>query len=58
MSQSLNHKHNSECGHNKIFHNGHLDFIVGDKLHHPHGNHCDFHGNIIWIPNLNHIKAN
>ena len=27
-----------------ITHAGHIDYIVGNVLHYPHGDHCDFHG--------------
>jgi hypothetical protein len=25
-------------------HGNHVDYLVGDRLHHPHGDHCDDHG--------------
>jgi hypothetical protein len=25
-------------------HDGHTDYLVGDHLHSPHGEHCDDHG--------------
>jgi hypothetical protein len=25
-------------------HGDHTDYLVGDHLHHPHGDHCDDHG--------------
>ena len=34
------------CGHEKIPHDDHFDFIVKGRLHHPHGDHCDDHGAI------------
>jgi hypothetical protein len=27
-------------------HVDHIDYLVGDHLHHPHGDHCDDHGSI------------
>uniref|UniRef100_A0A6A7G8G0 Zinc/cadmium resistance protein n=1 Tax=Hirondellea gigas TaxID=1518452 RepID=A0A6A7G8G0_9CRUS len=37
------HSHGSECGHERIAHGDHFDYLVGDELHHPHDGHCDFH---------------
>ena len=35
-----------------ITHGGHIDYIVGNVLHYPHGDHCDFHGVIeFYNPN-------
>jgi hypothetical protein len=25
-------------------HGDHVDYLVGGRLHHPHGDHCDDHG--------------
>lgn len=33
-----------ECGHEKVPHGDHYDYLVGGRLHHPHGDHCDDHG--------------
>ena len=33
-----------------IRHAGHIDYIVGNELHHPHGDHCDSHGFIKFCP--------
>jgi len=27
-------------------HGDHTDYLVGDHLHHPHGDHCDDHGRV------------
>jgi hypothetical protein len=40
------HKHGSGCGHEAVPHGGHTDYLVGDHLHHQHGDHCDDHGRI------------
>jgi hypothetical protein len=32
------------CGHAKVPHGDHVDFLVNGRLHHPHGDHCDDHG--------------
>ena len=33
-----------ECGHEKVPHGDHVDYLVDGRLHHPHGDHCDDHG--------------
>ncbi|MDR8524095.1 hypothetical protein [Shewanella fidelis] len=38
-----NHTHSNHCGHTAIRHEGHVDYLVNGKLHHPHGDHCDEH---------------
>ncbi len=38
------HAHGPGCGHEAISHEDHVDYLVGDHLHHPHGDHCDHHG--------------
>ena len=43
------HKHSPVCGHIQIKHGDHMDYIVNGYLHHPHENHCDFHGEIHMI---------
>lgn len=40
------HVHSDTCGHEKIPHGDHFDFLVNGHLHHFHGNHCDDHGKI------------
>ena len=35
------HKHGSKCGHEPIRHGDHMDYLVGDHVHHPHKDHCD-----------------
>ena len=37
------HTHGPDCGHTAIKHDGHIDYLVDGKLHHPHGDHCDQH---------------
>lgn len=32
-----------------VEHQDHYDYLIGDKLHHPHGDHCDDHG-ILNLP--------
>lgn len=38
------HRHGPRCGHSAVSHDGHVDYVVGGHLHHPHGDHCDDHG--------------
>jgi hypothetical protein len=38
------HKHGPSCGHEAVPHGDHVDYLVGGRLHHPHGDHCDDHG--------------
>lgn len=38
------HEHGPGCGHEAVPHGEHVDYLVGDRLHHPHGDHCDDHG--------------
>jgi hypothetical protein len=35
-----------DCGHEKVPHGDHFDYLVEGRLHHPHGDHCDDHGAI------------
>ncbi len=38
------HVHGPGCGHEPVPHGSHVDYLVGDHLHHAHGGHCDDHG--------------
>jgi len=40
------HAHGTGCGHDAVPHGDHVDYLVGDHLHHAHGGHCDDHGRI------------
>jgi hypothetical protein len=40
------HRHGPNCGHEQVPHDGHTDFLVDGHLHHPHGDHCDNHGQL------------
>jgi hypothetical protein len=33
-----------DCGHEKVPHGDHVDYLVNGRLHHRHGDHCDDHG--------------
>lgn len=45
-SHSKEHVHGPNCGHEAIPHGDHIDYLVGNHLHHYHAGHCDFHGKI------------
>ncbi len=38
------HRHGPNCGHERVPHGDHADYLVGGHLHHEHGGHCDDHG--------------
>lgn len=38
------HVHGPGCGHERVPHGDHVDYLVDGRLHHPHGDHCDDHG--------------
>lgn len=38
------HVHGDGCGHERVPHGDHIDFLVNGRLHHVHGDHCDDHG--------------
>lgn len=40
------HHHFVGCGHEPVVHEGHLDFIVDQHVHHEHSGHCDNHGSV------------
>lgn len=40
------HVHGPGCGHPAVPHGDHVDYLVGDHLHHPHDGHCDDHGKL------------
>jgi hypothetical protein len=44
--QSSMHVHATGCGHEKVKHGDHIDFLVDGRLEHPHGDHNDDHGRI------------
>ncbi len=37
------HEHNESCGHLRIKHNDHIDYLHDGHLHHAHGDHYDEH---------------
>lgn len=41
------HRHGPACGHEAVPHGDHTDYLVGDQLHHQHGDHCDDHGPVM-----------
>lgn len=46
IEQLNNHIHSRSCGHLQVQHDGHIDYLVGKILHHPHNDHYDIHGEI------------
>jgi hypothetical protein len=44
LMKQHHHIHSNECGHKRLKHADHFDYIVDGYLHHQHGNHCDLHG--------------
>jgi|SRR5262249_7913206 len=45
-SHDSSHTHGSECGHEAVPHADHIDYLVGEHLHRPCGEHCDDHGSV------------
>jgi len=45
-SHDSQHVHGAGCGHEAVPHAGHVDYLVGDHLHHAHAGHCDDHGKL------------
>ena len=43
-TQLNDHQHGPECGHPKVPHGDHHDYLVDGRLHHAHDGHCDDHG--------------
>ncbi|MFT3769851.1 MAG: hypothetical protein QM820_30830 [Minicystis sp.] len=43
-SHEAGHAHDESCGHARVPHGDHVDFLVDGHLHHPHQGHCDDHG--------------
>ncbi|WP_444922519.1 hypothetical protein [Microbulbifer sp. CnH-101-G] len=43
-STHATHVHGEHCGHERIPHGDHFDYLVDGRLHHVHGDHCDDHG--------------
>src|SRR5262245_7001310 len=40
------HTHSAMCGHERVPHGDHVDYLVSGHLHHTHSGHCDNHGSI------------
>jgi hypothetical protein len=45
-SEVMSHKHvhGKDCGHKRVVHNGHSDYIHDGEYHRAHEDHVDFHG--------------
>jgi zinc transporter 1 len=46
------HRHSDSCGHERVFHQDHFDYLVEDSLHHAHDDHCDVHGKVVRIKKI------
>ena len=40
------HVHSATCGHERVPHGNHIDYLVDGHLHHAHEGHCDDHGKV------------
>jgi hypothetical protein len=40
-SAESGHTHGANCGHERIQHGDHSDYVVEGNVHHVHGDHCD-----------------
>ena len=38
------HHHGMDCGHERVLHDDHFDYVVEGHLHYVHEGHCDDHG--------------
>ena len=38
------HIHGPDCGHTRVVHEDHFDYVVNGHLHHVHDDHCHDHG--------------
>jgi hypothetical protein len=38
------HNHNENCGHEKVVHGDHVDYVHDGEYHHQHNDHVDQHG--------------
>jgi hypothetical protein len=45
-AHKADHTHGPNCGHERVPHGDHVDYLVQGHLHHPHDGHCDDHGKI------------
>lgn len=45
-SHDRGHVHGEACGHERIPHDDHADFLVATHVHHVHEGHCDLHGSV------------
>jgi hypothetical protein len=43
-AHDASHAHGSGCGHERVPHAGHEDYLVAGHLHRVHTGHCDDHG--------------
>ena len=50
------HKHGENCGHTKIKHGDHYDFLHNGHMHHPHKDHVDEH--VLEVSSANPDECN
>ncbi|MCP9487664.1 MAG: hypothetical protein MSC30_17600 [Gaiellaceae bacterium MAG52_C11] len=43
IHENHDHVHGPDCGHTAVLHEGHVDYLHGGCLHHPHDDHVDEH---------------
>ncbi len=43
------HQHSPTCGHQRVIHGDHVDYLVDGRLHFPHVTHCDDHGPLVIV---------
>jgi hypothetical protein len=46
-SHDGSHQHGTQCGHERVPHGDHVDYLVEGHLHSRHGDHCDDHGRLV-----------
>ena len=49
VQHEATHEHAPDCGHEAVPHGDHTDYLVEGRLHHPHGDHCDDHGELAVV---------
>ena len=45
-AHNRSHTHGPDCGHERVPHGDHVDYLVAGHLHHSHDTHCDDHGSL------------
>jgi hypothetical protein len=50
------HNHGENCGHSKVKHGDHYDYLHDSHLHHPHEDHVDEH--VLEVTDHNPVECN